>query len=165
MRPFRSQLVAATTRTSRRMVSELPSLWNSDRNGDHIRPVEQVFAEFALFDAPVQIAIGGGHHAHVQTNGLGAAESLEFRSEWGPHSAGRTGLRGICPVRCARSDRNWWRPPRARPDEWSRSCRVSGIPVPAARAAVWLAGPKANPRFRPETGSLPGPFPTGARRS
>ena len=47
-------------------------------DGDHVEPVEQVFAEATFADHLAQIDIGGGDDAHVHLQFLGAAEMHEL---------------------------------------------------------------------------------------
>src|SRR5690349_22517792 len=47
-------------------------------NGDDAQAVEKVLAEFAGSNGLFQIAIGGGDHAHVNINFLGATQRPDF---------------------------------------------------------------------------------------
>ena len=49
-----------------------------ERDGHHVEPVEQVLAEGAGGDLLLQVAVGRGDQAHVDADGLDAADPLEL---------------------------------------------------------------------------------------
>ena len=49
-----------------------------DGQADHIQPVEQIFAETALFDEPFEVGVGGGDDADVDVEGTGLAERIDL---------------------------------------------------------------------------------------
>ena len=47
-------------------------------DGNDVQALIQVFAEGAILEGGAQVAVGGGEQAHVDLDGAGAAEALEF---------------------------------------------------------------------------------------
>lgn len=47
-------------------------------DGEDVEAVEEVFAEFSLFDAFAQVSVCGGHDADVDFSGLGVANAFDF---------------------------------------------------------------------------------------
>ena len=55
-----------------------PLAQRRDVDLDHVQAVEEVLAEAALLELLLEVAVGGGHDAHVHLEGLVAAHALEL---------------------------------------------------------------------------------------